>query len=98
MELISMAIPIYLLLCNDEGKQIKGGSDVRGREGSIEVVGMQHDLFIPADNMSGALTGTRQHEAFTFEKEITPLNPTSLPSLNYRSDPGKSRIQTLPHQ
>lgn len=70
-----MAIPIYLLLCNDEGKQIKGGSDVRGREGSIEVVGMHHDLFIPADNMSGALTGTRQHEAFTFEKEIDPSTP-----------------------
>lgn len=70
-----MAIPVYLLLFDDEGKQLKGGSDVRGREGSIEVVGMQHDLFIPADSMSGALTGTRQHEAFTFEKEIAPSTP-----------------------
>lgn len=70
-----MAIPVYLLLFDNEGKQLKGDSDVRGREGSIEVVGMQHDLFIPADRMSGALTGTRQHEAFTFEKEIAPSTP-----------------------
>lgn len=70
-----MAISVYLWLYEDDGKRLKGGVDVRGREGSIELVGMQHDIFIPTDNMSGVATGTRQHEAYTFEKGIAPSSP-----------------------
>lgn len=70
-----MASPVYLWLYDDERKQLNGGVDVRGREGSIELVGIQHDVYIPTDDMSGALTGTRQHEAYTFEKEIDPSSP-----------------------
>ncbi|MBV8043534.1 type VI secretion system tube protein TssD [Pluralibacter sp.] len=70
-----MAIPVYLRLYEEDGKLLKGGVDVRGREGSIELVGMQHDVYIPTDDMTGAATGTRQHEAYTFEKEIDPSSP-----------------------
>jgi type VI secretion system secreted protein Hcp len=70
-----MAIPVYLWLYEEDGKLLKGGVDVNGREGSIELVGMQHDVFIPTDDMTGAATGTRQHEAYTFEKEIDPSSP-----------------------
>lgn len=70
-----MAIPVYLWLYEDDGKLLKGGVDVNGREGSIELVGMQHAVFIPTDDMTGTATGTRLHEASTFEKEIDPSSP-----------------------
>ncbi len=38
-------------------------------------MGMQHDICIPDDDMTGAITGTRQHEAYTFEKEIDASSP-----------------------
>ena len=56
-----MAIPVYLWLYEEDEKLLKGGVDITGREGSIELVGMQHDVFIPTDDMTSAATGTRQH-------------------------------------
>jgi type VI secretion system secreted protein Hcp len=70
-----MGIPVYLWLYEEDRKLLKGSVEVNGREGSIELVGMQHDVFIPTDDMTGATTGTRQHEAYTFEKEIDSSFP-----------------------
>lgn len=70
-----MAIPIYLWLYEEDGKLLKGSVEVNGREGCIELVGMQHNIFIPDDDMTGAITGTRQHEAYTFEKETDASSP-----------------------
>lgn len=70
-----MAIPVYLWLYDEEDKLVKGGVDVNGREGSIELVGMQHDVSIPTDDLTGATTAMRQHEAYTFEKEIDRSSP-----------------------
>lgn len=65
-----MAIPVYLWLKNDGGADIKGSVDVQGREGSIEVLALDHCVSIPTDNNSGKLTGTRVHTPFVFTKEI----------------------------
>ena len=62
-----MAIPAYLWLKDDGGADIKGSVDVQGREGSIEVVALDHDVYIP--------TGTRTHKPFTFTKEIDASSP-----------------------
>jgi hypothetical protein len=35
-----MAIPVYLWLYDEDEKLLKGGSDVFGREGSVELVGI----------------------------------------------------------
>ena len=40
-----MAIPVYLWLKDDGGADIKGSVDVQDREGSIEVVAQEHNLF-----------------------------------------------------
>lgn len=64
-----MAIPVYLWLKDDGGADIKGSVDVQGREGSIEVVAQDHSLYIPTDNNTGKLTGTRIHTPFLFTKE-----------------------------
>ena len=76
-----MAIPVYLWLYEEEGKLLKGSVDVGGREGSIEITGMQHDLFIPTDDATAVATGTRQHEAYTFEKSIDRSSPLLYKAL-----------------
>ncbi|WP_273968198.1 type VI secretion system tube protein TssD [Enterobacter cancerogenus] len=48
-----MAIPVYLWLKDDGGADIKGSVDVKDREGSIEVVAQEHNLYIPTDNNTG---------------------------------------------
>jgi type VI secretion system secreted protein Hcp len=69
-----MAIPVYLWL-KDGGADIKGSVDVQDREGSIEVVAQEHNLYIPTDNNTGKLTGTRIHTPFLFTKEIDSSSP-----------------------
>jgi type VI secretion system secreted protein Hcp len=70
-----MATPIYLWLKDDGGTAIKGSVDVKNREGSIEVVAQDHELYIPTDNNTGKLTGTRIHTPFLFIKEIDASSP-----------------------
>lgn len=70
-----MAIPVYLWLKDDGGADIKGSVDVKDREGSIEVVAQEHNLYIPTDNNTGKLTGTRIHTPFLFTKEIDASSP-----------------------
>ncbi|MGJ0193723.1 type VI secretion system tube protein TssD [Pantoea sp. RRHST58] len=70
-----MALPIYLWVYDEEEKLLKGGVEVNGRQGSIEIMGMQHDIALPTNNMNGAIAGAHQHEAYTFEKEIDSSSP-----------------------
>lgn len=70
-----MAIPVYLWLKDDGDLYIKGSVDVKDREGSIEVVAQEHTLYIPTDNNTGKLTGTRIHTPFVFTKEIDVSSP-----------------------
>jgi type VI secretion system secreted protein Hcp len=70
-----MAIPVYLWLKDDGGRNITGSVDVNGREGSIEMFEVLHELYIPTDNNTGKLTGTRIHTPFMFTKEIDSSSP-----------------------
>ena len=70
-----MAIPAYMWIKDDQGNEIEGSVNVAGREGSIEVLGFQHELRIPTDSDSGALTGTRKHEPFVFTKAFDSASP-----------------------
>ena len=70
-----MAIPVYLWLKDDGNNDIKGSVNVKDREGYIEVVAQEHNLYIPTDNNTGKLTGTRIHEPFKFTKEIDASSP-----------------------
>jgi len=57
-------------LKDDGCATIKGSSDVRDREGSIEVISFTHGLHIPVDGNTGKQTGTRVHGTFTIGKEF----------------------------
>lgn len=70
-----MAIPAHLWLKDDSGELIKGSSDVINREESIEIIAFGHGLYIPSDNHSGKITGTRIHSPIIFEKEFDSSSP-----------------------
>lgn len=65
-----MAIPVYLWLKDDGGNDIKGSVDVRGREGSIELITQNHYVRVPVDTFTGKQTGIREHGAYGFTKAV----------------------------
>lgn len=70
-----MAIPAYMWIKDDQGNSVDGSVNIAAREGSIEVLGFDHELRIPTDNDTGALTGTRKHEPFVFLKAFDAATP-----------------------
>jgi type VI secretion system secreted protein Hcp len=70
-----MAIPAYMWIKDDGGADIKGSVTVQGREGSVEVVALQHGVNIPTDSNTGKLTGARIHRPITFTKETDSSTP-----------------------
>jgi len=62
-------------LKDDGGADIKGSVDVHNRQGSIEVVALNHCVSMPTDNNTGKITGNRIHGPFTFDKEIDASSP-----------------------
>lgn len=70
-----MAIPVYLFLTDDCGRIVEGGVDISGREGSVEVLGVHHSITLPTDDLTGQMTGNRQHLPFMIEKEIDCSSP-----------------------
>jgi len=80
-----MAIPAYMTI---EG--IEGGVQIAGREGTIEVIGFDHELRIPTDSMQGQITATRKHEPLVITKGFDMSSPylyeacangTTLPNI-----------------
>ena len=70
-----MAIPAYMWIKDDGGADIKGSVTVQGREGSVEVVALDHSVSIPTDSNTGKLTGTRIHTPIAFTKETDSSTP-----------------------
>ena len=70
-----MAIPGYLFLTDENGKIIRGGVNVRGRENSIEILGYDHCISLPVDDGNGNVTATRHHIPFMIEKEVDSSTP-----------------------
>ncbi|MFS7252539.1 Hcp family type VI secretion system effector [Rahnella rivi] len=70
-----MAIPAYLWLKDDGGADIRGSVDVAGREGSIEILSLNHGVSIQTDNATGKATATREHAPYLFSKEIDASSP-----------------------
>lgn len=71
-----MASPIYMWIENETGKAVKGGVTMTDeREGSIEVIALDHKVEIPTDKHSGALNGMRRHNALNFTKAIDSSSP-----------------------
>ncbi|EOC0001690.1 Hcp family type VI secretion system effector [Cronobacter turicensis] len=70
-----MAVPAHLWIYDASGALISGGSEVAGREGSIEVQSFGHGLSLPYDGNTGKLTATRVHNLMNIEKEFDKSSP-----------------------
>ncbi|MGK4353204.1 type VI secretion system tube protein TssD, partial [Enterobacter cloacae] len=54
---------------------IKGSVDIYGREGSIEIIGLNHGVVQPTDKHNGKATSLRVHSPYSFDKEIDASSP-----------------------
>jgi type VI secretion system secreted protein Hcp len=70
-----MASPAYMTILDEKGQKIKGSVKIKGREECIEIYGFNHEVRIPTDNDTGALTATRKHGNFSIIKEYCAATP-----------------------
>lgn len=70
-----MALNAFLTITGKKQGQIKGGVTQKGREGSIAVYAVQHEVVSPRDAASGLPTGKRQHKPLTIVKETDRSTP-----------------------
>ena len=65
-----MPLPAYMKL-----QGIEGGSKVQGREGTCEVLGFHHEVYMPTDRKDGTSTGTRIHKGLSVIKNFDKASP-----------------------
>jgi type VI secretion system secreted protein Hcp len=70
-----MALNAYLKLKGQKQGDIKGSVTQKGREDSILVIAVNHQVLSPRDAASGLPTGKRQHKPFTITKEVDKSSP-----------------------
>ena len=70
-----MSIIAYLTLTSAKQGVIKGGVTAKGREGTIAVTAVSHEITTPVDQVTGAATGKRKHEPITITMVIDQATP-----------------------
>jgi type VI secretion system secreted protein Hcp len=70
-----MALNAYLKLKGQKSGDITGSVTQKGREGSIMVIAVNHEIVSPRDAASGLPTGKRMHKPFVITKELDKSSP-----------------------
>src|SRR5690242_4587415 len=70
-----MALNAYLRLKGQKQGEIKGSVTQKGRENSIMVIAVSHEIVSPRDAASGLPTGKRMHKPFVITKELDKASP-----------------------
>ena len=70
-----MALNAYLKLKGQQQGDIKGSVTQKGRENSIMVIAVEHEIISPRDAASGLPTGKRHHKPLTITKEVDKSSP-----------------------
>lgn len=76
-----MPLPAHLTLTGEKQGKIDGSCELQGREGSIMVYSMEHDIHIPRDPQSGLGSGKRIHGPLTVMKEYDKSSPKLYQAL-----------------
>src|SRR5882672_6257648 len=76
-----MALNAYLKLKGQRQGQIKGSATERGREDSIVVIAVTHEVVSPRDPASGLPTGKRMHKPLVITKELDRSTPPLYSAL-----------------
>jgi len=70
-----MALNAYLKLKGQKTGDIKGSVTQKGREGSIAIIAVDHEIISPRDAASGAPSGKRMHKPIVVTKELDMSSP-----------------------
>lgn len=76
-----MSMPSHLSLTGKNQGKIEGSCDIKGREGTILVYALDHNIEIPRDTHSGLPTGKRIHLPMTVTKEVDKSSPKLYQAL-----------------
>jgi type VI secretion system secreted protein Hcp len=71
----------YLTVKGQKQGDIKGSVVQKGRENSIMVIAVSHEVVSPRDAASGLPTGKRQHKPFVITKEVDRASPQLYTAL-----------------
>jgi type VI secretion system secreted protein Hcp len=74
-------MPSHLSLTGQNQGKIEGSCEMQGREGTILVYALDHDIEIPRDTHSGLPTGKRMHKPLTVTKEFDKSSPKLYQAL-----------------
>ena len=66
---------INLWVTDNHGKAVRGGSLIRGREGSIEILKVSHGIYLPYDPDTTLIQGTCKHSPLTVLKNVDQASP-----------------------
>lgn len=75
------SLPAYMSIVSQQQGIIQGGVTIKGREGSIEVIQLQHEIISPRDPATGQASGRRQHKPFVIRKELDKSSPLLFKAL-----------------
>jgi type VI secretion system secreted protein Hcp len=70
-----MALNAYLKLKGQKQGDINGSVTQKGRENSIMVIAVSHEIISPRDPASGLPTGKRMHKPIVITKELDKSSP-----------------------
>jgi len=76
-----MAMPAHLTLTGDKQGKIDGSCEMQGRENTILVYAMTHDVSIPRSSTDGLSTGKRVHGSLCIVKEFDKSSPKLYQAL-----------------
>lgn len=76
-----MAMPAHLTLTGEKQGKIDGSCELQGREKTIFVFSMNHEIHMPKDPHSGLPTGKRVHGPLSIVKEFDASSPKMYQAL-----------------
>ena len=76
-----MAMPAHLTLTGEKQGKIDGSCEMQGRDGTILVYGMNHDVSIPTSSTDGLSAGKRVHGPLSVIKEYDKSSPKLYQAL-----------------
>ena len=76
-----MPLPCHLQVTGTTQGAIQGSCDMTGREDTVLVYGINHDVHIPRDPQSGLASGKRIHGSLNILKEMDKSTPKLYQAL-----------------
>jgi len=70
-----MPMPIHMIVEGSVQGKIEGDCKMAGREGTVEVVELDHSVHIPTNEQDGSPVGKRIHKPLTITKIVDKASP-----------------------